>query len=317
MTQLIRNAIIYSAELPEAVHASEHLSKIAFTPITENAATSTGFEVNDKTGEMATPLVGMDGYFFTMRFDSKIIPNDVVKSMTDDLAKVFALRHGRPASKKERQGLKEDVIASLLPTAPVRTKRITAVYNRTAGLLFVNTTNKGLAGRLMGLVVHAIGSVKTSTIHISDLSNGLTTRLKSFLAGHKEAFAQNFEPTERVKLVSKAGEGEKQVISYQIDNLETVSEAITDRIDAGYKVQDIKIFSGYTTFLLTSDFHMRGIEMPSTPDDGEGDDAAYALRNQYSSELFMVTGVVQEMLNLFGYKPPVDEETEDSDGEEE
>lgn len=317
MKQQIRNAIIYSAELPDANAMAEHLAKLTFTPITENGFSSSGFEACSFTGELATPLVGVDGYFFTMRFDAKIIPNDVIASMLADEVKAFAERNGRPASKKDRQNLKEAIIQNMLPTAPIRTKRITAYYDRSSKLLFVNTTNKGLASKLMSLTVHAVGSVKTSTIHISDLSNGLSVRLKAYLAGDKEAFSPEFAPVERVKLFKKIADSEKQVISYRIDQLEIVADAITARIDDFYRVSDIQIEAGAASFLLNDAFQFRGIQLPSNDEEADSvEDLAFSFRSQVTAELLMISESAQSMLKLFGYKEPVYED-KPADSEEE
>lgn len=318
MKQQIRNSIIYSAELPDANAMADHLAKIPFTPVAESSLSSAGFETCSITGELPTPLVDVDGYFFTMRFDCKIIPNDVVASMLADEMKAFAKRAGRPANRKDRQNLKEAIIQNMLPTAPIRTKRITAYYDRSSKLLFVNTTNKGLASKLMNLAVHAVGSVKTSTIHISDLSNGLSVRLKAFLSGDKDAFSPEFAPVERVKLVKKIADSEKQVISYRIDQLEAVADAIIARIDDFYRVSDIQIDAGSASFLLNDAFQFRGIQLPS--DDGDAEevvDLAFALRVQVTAELLMISESAQSMLKLFGYKEPVYEEKPADSGEEE
>ena len=47
----------------------------------------------------------------------------------------------------------------------------------------VNTTNKNIAGMAVAMLVKVVGSVKTETINISDIKNGLTTRLKNYING--------------------------------------------------------------------------------------------------------------------------------------
>lgn len=45
-----------------------------------------------------------------------------------------------------------------------------------------------MADRIISKLIHAVGSVETRTINISDIKLGLTTRLKAWLEGEDDVF---------------------------------------------------------------------------------------------------------------------------------
>ena len=146
------------------------------------------------------------------------------------------------------------------------------------------------------MLVRVVGSIKTETIHISDIKNGLTTRLKNHLAGDEGAF-DGFTIGNYIRLSRLADE--KEVITYSA-GLDSVSEEVTDSLNTGFIVESIELSLNKASFLLTDKFHFKQISTDSEYSPRDEDDKASAWRNAASADL--MTNAVEGLCSLLEYK---------------
>ncbi|WP_443698737.1 recombination-associated protein RdgC [Pseudomonas sp.] len=300
--KLIKNAVIYSAKLPDAHNLAIHLAELPYAAINESQLSRSSFVPNKITNELVTEFNG--GLSFSLRFDEKILPKNIVKARAlERIAHVESLS-GQRLSKVERLAIVDDVHATLAKTALVKTAIITAFYYIADNLLIVPVSNKRLASIVVGNLVHVVGSVKTTTINISDIKNGLTTRLTNHLNGDAAAFeAEGFALGEQVSLTKQG-----QSVSYKLTDLETAKEGILDRIEAGFTINALGLTSNEIEFKLTADFLFKQIDIGVEIYTEEGDDAVYLWKQEASVQTLMLAKVVRDLCELLGYKPPVEEE---------
>lgn len=297
----LKNAIVYRATLPTVDFIEGHLAELPYADIGDTDFARYSFVANPVTGEIVTPIV--NGYAICLRIDEKMIPKHVIKA--ESLARIASIesRLGQRISKVEKQQIADTVKVDLCKQAFVKTSLIYALYHAEEKLLMVNTTNKNYAGVLCAMLVKVVGSMETKTIHISNVKNGLTTRLKNYIDGDNGAF-EGFEVGDVMQLSRKSET--KETIRYSAEHQSVVSE-IEESLSSGFSVDCIELSSNGTSFTLTENFHFRRIDTKSS-DASEGDDKAFIWRQAAGTDLFLMTGVINKLCHLLSYKEPEKEE---------
>lgn len=297
----LKNAIVYRAGLPAVGVIDKHLAEMPYSEIGDTEFVRYSFVENPLTGEVVTPIV--NGYAVCLRIDEKIIPKPVIRK--EALARISSIesRLGQRISRKEKQQIIDTVKVDLCKQAFVKTSLIYGLYHQEEKLLMVNTTNKNYAGLLCGMLVKVVGSVKTETIHISNVKNGLTARLTNYIGGDTDAF-EGFEVGNVIQLSRHADT--KETIRYSAEHQAVIAE-VEESLKSGFCVDSIELLSGGTSFTLTENFHFRRINIQSSESDSE-DDVAFAWRHAAGVDLFFMTGVINKLCTLLSYKEPSEEE---------
>lgn len=303
--QHIKSAIVFKAELPAAKNLTKHLAERPFEPLPENMLSRSGFVANSFTGDLVTEFNG--GYAFTLREDSKVLPLKLVRAEAAKRIKEQEQSSGFRLKKVERDAISEQVLAEMCAKALVESSYITVLYHIAEQLLIVPTTSRKQAQQVVGVLVHVVGSVKTQTIHISDIKHGLTTRLKNHLNGDEAPFGEMLLGAS-CELIKKAPNKEK--VSYQLDDLATGKDGLLEALGAGMEVHSIRFEHGDIDFKLTEDFHFKGISYATEQDydDSELDDTAHIWRHEASIQVLEFVSTIKHLCDLLGYVPPADDE---------
>lgn len=314
--QIIKNATVYKASLPAIEAMEAHAAEVPFVPVLETMVHSAGFVPVVQTGELVTPLEC--GYALSVRYDEKILPQSVVKKVIAERAKAAEEATGALLDKEAYGELKEAVMAELISKALVKTSVISVFYHPETRLLIVPTTSKALANVVISLLIKACGAVETTTIHVSDLKGGLTTRLKNYVDGDDQAFdGFNIGYSCLLKLKS-------QKASFDLENLDTGRQGIREALDAGMSCERMELEHGTMSFKLTKDFQLRGIDFfgeLTEAEEQEREDWDFAMlwRSEAAIQLLQLVAAINAMCQLFGYKegaekagePQAEEEIED------
>ncbi|NMC25341.1 MAG: recombination-associated protein RdgC [Serratia sp.] len=179
-----------------------------------------------------------------------------------------------------------------------QTTVLNAFYNTEHHLLIVATGSKHYAGVLVSYLVKAVGSVKTETIHISDIKHGLTTKLKTYLNGDDRAF-DGFQVGDFTQLSRKFEQ--KEVIKYSVD-IDNIRDELRENLLSGYIVDSINLRYGDVSFLLTENFHFKRVDLRELADNDE-DDLPYRWRHEASVATLLLTSVINTLCVLLSYKP--------------
>jgi recombination associated protein RdgC len=299
--KLIKNAIVYSATLPAAADLAVHLAERPWSPILETQLSQASFVPVKITKELVTEFDG--GYCFSLRLDEKILPKSIVKARADERIARVEASTGQRMKKIERIAIYDNTMAELARTALVKTAVITAFYNIRDNYLIVPVTSSKLANVVIGTLIQVVGSVKTTTIHISDIKHGLSTRLKAHLGEEKDLRAfesAGFKIGEQVNL-QKAG-GEK--VNYKLESLDSVAVAIIERLDNGFTVNALSLESNGVDFKLTQDFTFKQIAFPAPAEADEGEDGVFLWCQEAAVQVLLFSLIIRDLCNLLGYQPP-------------
>ncbi|HLV16017.1 MAG TPA: recombination-associated protein RdgC [Pseudomonas sp.] len=299
--KIIRNAIVYKAQLPRIELLAQHLQELPFEPLGETFICRAGFIPNQVTGELVTPIEG--GLSFTLRYDEKILPKGPVKAAVQSALDAEVEELGRELSKDEAEAITDRVMTDLIANALPKTTIVHAFYAEADQFLVINTTNKKLAGILVGELVKVCGSVTTTTIHISDIKGGLTARLRKYLIVDSRAF-EGFTLGDSCLLKHKRNKA-----SFDLDNLDDARKGLIEALDAEMQVERLELAHGEMSFKLTKDFHLRGLEFfgELTEDElaeREDLDAAMLWRTEASVQLLQLAAAIRALCDLLGYKEP-------------
>lgn len=298
MKQLIKSASVYKAELPNADALRAHLAEKPFAECEPTQTVSVGFvPINEQ--DLVVEFPG--GLAFGVRIDTKIIPTSAIQKETRRLTERFEQLEGRKPKKLERLDLKDAALLSLAKTAFVKTALIRVFYHRDTGYLIVPTTSAKLCDIVTSQLVQAVGSVKTETIHVSNVKHGLTTRLRNWLGHQTGEFSDGegfgaFHPCGEVAMAQ-----EKRKITIKMGGLESAQSAITEAFAGAFEVTSLGLtYNGQTEFRLTHDFKFKGLGFADTPDPDNED--PYGLAVTAALEVSALADVVTELCTMLAYK---------------
>ncbi|HEE9934961.1 TPA: recombination-associated protein RdgC [Citrobacter braakii] len=290
-----RNAIVYRATLPSIEAIEGHLLELPYSEIGETEFSRASFVPNPITGELVTPISG--GYAIVIRHDQKIIPQHVV--LKEAAARIQRIEDmsGSKIKRIERLAIIDSVSVDLCKRAFVKSTLILALYSTNEKLLVVNTTNKNIAGMAVAMLVKVVGSVKTETINISDIKNGLTTRLKNYINGVANAF-EGFTVGNYIQLSRLADQ--KEVIHYSAEH-DSIQSELVDSLNSGFTADKMELAGCGVSFILTENFHFSRINTQAQTFNDE-DDKAFQWRHQAGTDLLQFSKVVNLMCDLLSYK---------------
>lgn len=305
---LIKNAICFATELPPVEELKAGIEPMLFTEVPETLIESLGFVFNPVTCELVTPL--HNGLSFTVRHDKKVIPKGVIDKETNKRVTDAEEKLERELTRTEKSAIKQDVIVNLAKKAMVETKLYTSYYHQADKLLIVDCASSPLASRIAGLLVTALGTIKTATIHVSDLKHGLTTRLKAYQSGDQQAF-NGMQVGREVKVRNPIG---NEVNTYAgIDVFD--SEELKRSLENNYDVDSLRFTNGICNIKLTKDFQMKNIvwSMPEqeTAED-EVLDKPFSWRHEADVQITLLAAFSRTLCDMFK-KEPVTEPDEETD----
>lgn len=304
--KLINNAIVFAAELPSIALMAQHLAEIPFEPIGEVFRSRSGFIANAITGELVTPIEG--GFSFTVRYDEKILPKASVRQAINEAIESEEAELERELDDDEKAILSEATITRLIANALVKTTVVHCFYSEADQFLIIPTTGKPLAQTVMGLLIKAVGSVKTATIHVDNIKGGLTTRLKNFLGDEdmppqEDAF-EGFELGDTCNMKHSSDKA-----NFNMGDLTQAKQGLIEALKGDMQVELMELIHKGVAFKLTHDFKLRGIEYNGELTEEEEDqrneaDAAFLWRLEAATQLLQLVATIKALCELFEYKRP-------------
>lgn len=296
----IRNAIVFKASLPSVEALAAHLAEMPFKPIGETLVASHGFIPNSITAELVTPLEG--GLSFTFRRDEKILPAVAVRAAIAEAVAAVEEEQDCVLEGDELGKLEEEIRSRLIGKALHGSRVVTCFYHTDSRILFVPTTNRRLANTALGALVQACGVVETSTIHISELKHGLTSRLRDYFEGELPDAFGGFRLGDAVLMKGKAG-----TVSVDLDNLDHARQAVIDALSLELSVERLQLVREQVAFKLTKEFRLCGITFLAEPTEEELEaqsdwDAAFRWRHERAVQMLQLVDVIEQLCLVFRYQ---------------
>ena len=296
--KLIKNALIYRASLPDAAALAEHLAEKPFVPVPELHASSSGFIQHPTTKELVSEFPG--GYAFRMRLDAKPISKRAIDLATWEKVQARQEELGRELVREEVDAIKVALVEEAVKTTLPERAELDAYYHIESRTLLVPTTSKDMASRMLFMLIEACGAVETSTIHVSNIKGGLTTRLQDYFGNDNSEAFDGFKLGDSV--VMKGSQGRA---SFDLDNLDHARAGLLEALKAEMQAERLELCHADTVnFKLTKDFHLRGISFIADESAEEVDieDATELWQHHAGMQVLLLVATVQALCDLFGYQ---------------
>jgi recombination associated protein RdgC len=308
---IIKNARIFAAQLPAIAALAECLAALQFVPVLPTMRRSVGFISDPVTGEVVTPIAG--GYSFVVRHDEKVLPVGPVKEKLAAALKAKEDELERELDSDEQDRVMQETETLLLANALVKTSSIRAFYFAADELLIVAVSSNPPAQVLLKALCRAMGSIKTCTIHIDSIRQGLSTRLGNHL--DMESVGDAFSGFTLGSYCRLSEKGDSAV--FDMGDLINAGKGMKEALGAGMTVDRIGMTHEQVSFRLTKDFALVKIEYPELSEEqldefdkscGEsgGADAAFYWRHEAGVELIQLAALVRSLCVLFDYARPME-----------
>lgn len=296
--QLIKNALIYRASLPDAATLALHLQDKPFTPVLPSHAQSCGFIANPHTEQLVSEFPG--GYAVRLRSEYKKVSKKALALALQQQTTEREQESGASLKAEEVAALREAIYADALKAALPERIEVEAYYHQDSRLLLVATTSKDLASQMMMQLVEACGAVETATIHVSDVKGGLTTRLTNYFENDQRHAFDGFTLGDAVQMKGEAGSAR-----FDLDNLDHARSGVLEALTQGMQVERLALsHADAVGFRLTKDFQLRSVHFFADVDGEDCESMADFWRLSAGTQVLLLAGVVQALCDLFGYQPP-------------
>lgn len=292
----IKNATIRSIELPPIEKIRPLIEEQEFKPLGENFSLTSGFEKNETTGELVTPIPGV-GYSFNLRVDQKIIPASVLNAATEDEVKKIEEAQNRKVSQKEKREIRCEIYQNLVKTALIKSTRVISFYRDDAKRLLIVSSSQSIAELVCRKILSLTGIRATpcSIQSKEDLCRQMTNDLLGFVNRKEGAFG-DFSPGDSVSLKSLLkGDDFKGSAAFNPQTLDYAQSGIKEAIAVGMMVSKIELEYQTMTFKVGNDID----KLTSIEDFGAlSEDEKNSREELDKAELWRVESAVQVLMIL-------------------
>jgi len=247
-----KNLQIYCFRQPVTLTVAslqEKLSQSPFHPAGQLEWSSMGWvPPSEESDALVFPV--SHTLFFTARRQDKILPSSVIRDFVQERIEHIESEQLRKVGKREKNEIKDQIIAELLPRALPRNSEITAYIDTKNGWLIVNTSSRKKAEDVISLLRMDVGDLslilpELNTSPMRSMTQWLTTR----------DLPSQFELGEDCKLIADEGE------SVTCKQLDLLSKEVTEHLNAGKLVQYLALqWQNKLAFVLDDEFSVRRVE---------------------------------------------------------
>ena len=296
---LFKNALIYrftkAIPWPEEDLAAA-LAEHSFVPCQANDTYRLGWVA-------PAPLIGDDLVYgngryllLTLKKEEKILPASVIKDEIEERAQEIEAKEQRKLRKKEKQELKEQVVAVLLPKAFSRSKLVSAYIDLEEGLLVVDTSSGTRADEFTSFLRQTMGTLPIRFVALNDapavhFSNWVQTDNSPapFIMGdHCEL---------------RSGDGTDTVI--RCKGTESLTDAISNHIEAGMQVTQLSLeWDEKISIVAADDFKIKRLKYLDRFQDKQGenseDEAAARFETDFALMTLEITRLIKDLTTALG-----------------
>lgn len=250
-----KNIQIYTFTEPfsatsEAIH--EQLQAQPFSPIGQMQESSSGWIPAFNDSDLLCETVN-GRLFINAQIQEKILPASVVNDYLTEKLEEIEQRDGRRPAKKEREQLKEDIRALLLPKAFHKTKRVALWIDPKLGLLIVNAASEKTADDVTAQLRESIGSLPIVPFGKSAAGADILTQW--FL-----------EPSERPNSLSIESDlelalAQDPTVKARYKNLDLSAPEIAHSIESGMRIKQMgMVFDEHCQYVINEKFQLKRLK---------------------------------------------------------
>lgn len=281
----MKNIHVFAAELPSYNSIGELLSNaegLVFNPLTENQWSKLGLDPKFTLTQLS------NGYKVNFKYSSKELP---AQQILEELNLLLEDYDYEP-SKKEIGELTESITSEFCARVICKTVNFSAYYHEERKTLIFDC-KEDLSRMGLSLLLKALGSIETTTLHCSGISNTLTTNMLDCLrSDSREVIFNGFDAGDLLVMQNKEKDVARFKGEYPLDNIQEL-------IESGYEIKQINLSKDDVSFTLTEKFKIKGVKTNFEIEEGDfADNEEFEIHKQ-SLELEIITSHCDALRDLF------------------
>ncbi len=238
----------------EQIHAA--LEKHAFTPISQLQESNFGWVPSFKDSELYCESV-QGKLFITAQIQEKILPASVINDYLTEKLDQIEEAEGRRPGRKEREQLKEDLRAQLLPKAFHKTRRLSAWIDFKSKWLVINASSEKNADDFTAHLREALGTLPV--LPFAKSTNGADV-LTSWFLDHT-LLPEEFVIESDLDLSL----AQDSTVKAKYKNLDLEAPEIAHSLEAGMRIRQMALsFTDRCQFALNEKLHLKRIKFLDT-----------------------------------------------------
>lgn len=290
---IFKNAHIYrlTSKLDfDAQRLDELLKERMFTPCSGIRPSSFGWVPATSTGELVHEVAGC--FLLCAKREDKVVPSSALADILEEKITRFEGLEDRPIRAKEKQRLKEDALAELLPRALPKSKQIMGYLSTSDDLLVIDTASSPEAEMFLNCLRDTFGSLNVVPPQVKSKPIDTYTH---WLASRK--LPDNFSFGDQCDLIDPE---EGSAVSCRRQDLAT--SEIRTHLDAGKLCSKISVvWHGDLRVTIDKDLVLRQIKVLSSDDSAEEDeDPIAALDAAFVNMTLELSRFLPELFSALG-----------------
>ena len=264
------------------------LSEMTFSPCGSQDLSKFGWvQPMGKFGQSLIHVVGKE-YLVCAKKEEKMLPAAVIREQLQEKIETIEAEQQRPLKKAEKDGLKEEIIQTLLPRAFSRTNQTYAWLSPENDFVAVDAGSAKKAEEVLALLRKSLGSLPVTPVKLANQADVVMT---DWLV--EQSIPAGFELGEEAELRS-ALEGGGIIRCKEQDLL---SDEIKAHLDADKFVTKLELtWADSIRFVLGEDFSIKGIKFTDTITEQNDDIDKGDIAARFDADFTLATGELSKLL---------------------
>ncbi|MEO0616017.1 MAG: recombination-associated protein RdgC [Pseudomonadota bacterium] len=277
---------------PDALESA--LADAVFSPCGKVDLARAGFVAPlGDAGTMLTHTVAQTT-MLCLRRQEKVLPPAAIAEQVSERVAALEAREGRPAQRRERTALKDEVTLDLLPRALTRSERIYAYIDFQRKFLLIDSASERKAELVLEHLRAALGTLPVVPLDCHGDTASIMTR---WVTNRPEA---GFELDQEVELTNSREA--RNVVRCRYQDID--SREVLGHIEAGKRVTRLALtWREAIRFVLSEDFVLRRLRFDAKitdHGDGEADDVAGSFDQDFAVMAVQLGALLDSLLEGYG-----------------
>jgi recombination associated protein RdgC len=290
---IFKNAHIYRLTQPLDLNTEQlnaALQTRTFTPCSGIRPSSFGWIPPVSGGELVHEVSGC--YLLCAKREDKVVPSSALADTLEEKITRLESLEGRPIRAKEKQRLKEDALAELLPRALPRSKQIFGYISQSEDLLVIDTASSPEAEMFLNCLRDTFGSLKVVPPQVKSKPGDVFTH---WLRSRK--LPDNFSLGDQCDLIDP-----EDASSVSCRRQDLATSEVRGHLDAGKICSKISIiWHGDLKVSIDKDLVLRQIKVLSSDDSmDEGEDPIAQLDAAFVNMTLELSRFLPELYSALG-----------------
>jgi len=283
-----KNAIFYKFTAKAPMLIEEALAENAFTPCGRQDVSRCGWGAPSSAEDCLITSHANVALICMVR-EEKILPASVIREKLDAKVKEIEHQEDRRVYRKEKDGIKEEIIFDCLPQAFTKKAKTYAYIDYSSQILVVDASAYARAEELMKLLRDSLGSLPVVPAQVSESPSVTMT---GWLRG--EEMPEDMELGEKAKLQEQKEGGARA----NLDNQDLLASEVESTLNSGKQVVALELkFDEQITFKLHDDLQIKSLKFDEQLVSESKDSADGDKKLEHYSDLLLMSEAIRRLFD--------------------